>query len=125
MHRLLRVSQVSPVPENLSLAAAPDAGLFHTSFTLLSAGPEAWKRQREAWRSSHSSRHPGGTSTEAAEHEPPAAAAASPPRRRPRVLDPSLSYYEVLSNFKPFEKPIPLPEMVDFLVEVWEREGVF
>ncbi|KAH1067317.1 hypothetical protein J1N35_032304 [Gossypium stocksii] len=34
--------------------------------------------------------------------------------------------YESLNgNYKPFPHPIPLPEMVDFLVGVWEQEGLY
>ncbi|XVF35593.1 hypothetical protein REPUB_Repub18cG0159500 [Reevesia pubescens] len=34
--------------------------------------------------------------------------------------------YECLhGNNKPFPQPIPLPEMVDFLVDVWEQEGLY
>ncbi|MED6203712.1 hypothetical protein PIB30_001953 [Stylosanthes scabra] len=42
------------------------------------------------------------------------------------VISWSTSYEELLSTNEPFSEPIPLPEMVDFLVDVWlDEEGYF
>ncbi|KAJ0960326.1 hypothetical protein J5N97_001844 [Dioscorea zingiberensis] len=35
------------------------------------------------------------------------------------------TYDSVLVTNKPFPQHIPLPEMVDFLVDVWEQEGMY
>ncbi|KAH9614385.1 hypothetical protein KSS87_011930 [Heliosperma pusillum] len=35
------------------------------------------------------------------------------------------TYGNLLGTNKPFPQPIPLPEMVDFLVDVWEQEGLY
>ncbi|CAA2996959.1 Hypothetical predicted protein [Olea europaea subsp. europaea] len=35
------------------------------------------------------------------------------------------TYDSLLSSNKPFPKPIPLAEMVDFLVDIWEQEGLY
>lgn len=35
------------------------------------------------------------------------------------------TYETLLGSNKPFPEPIPLPEMVDFLVDVWEQEGLY
>ncbi|KAI5673407.1 hypothetical protein M9H77_13771 [Catharanthus roseus] len=35
------------------------------------------------------------------------------------------SYDSLLGTNKPFPQPIPLPEMIDFLVDVWEQEGLY
>ncbi|KAF8106127.1 hypothetical protein N665_0147s0080 [Sinapis alba] len=35
------------------------------------------------------------------------------------------SYDSLLGSNKSFPQPIPLNEMVDFLVEVWEQEGLY
>ncbi|KAH7574129.1 hypothetical protein JRO89_XS03G0255600 [Xanthoceras sorbifolium] len=35
------------------------------------------------------------------------------------------TYESLLGTNKPFSRPIPLPEMVDFLVDVWEQEGLY
>ncbi|KAM7264342.1 hypothetical protein ACFE04_002025 [Oxalis oulophora] len=37
----------------------------------------------------------------------------------------STTYDELLSTNEPFSEPIPLPEMVDFLVDIWHDEGLF
>ncbi|KAK8513557.1 hypothetical protein V6N13_002292 [Hibiscus sabdariffa] len=33
-------------------------------------------------------------------------------------------YESLQGDYNPFPHPIPLPEMVDFLVEIWELEGL-
>jgi len=46
-----------------------------------------------------------------------------------KLHEPRLSwnatYDSLLSSNKPFPKPIPLAEMVDFLVDIWEQEGLY
>ncbi|XP_058201816.1 uncharacterized protein LOC131316461 isoform X1 [Rhododendron vialii] len=46
-----------------------------------------------------------------------------------QVREPKLSsnatYESLLGTNKAFRQPIPLPEMVDFLVDVWEQEGLY
>ncbi|KZV47647.1 hypothetical protein F511_14433, partial [Dorcoceras hygrometricum] len=46
-----------------------------------------------------------------------------------QVQEPKLSwnatYESLLGTNKPFPQPIPLTEMVDFLVDVWEQEGLY
>ncbi|XP_022721222.1 uncharacterized protein LOC111278824 isoform X2 [Durio zibethinus] len=46
-----------------------------------------------------------------------------------RVQEPKLNwnatYESLLGSNKPFPQPIPLPEMIDFLVDVWEKEGLY
>ncbi|KAI5060052.1 hypothetical protein GOP47_0024472 [Adiantum capillus-veneris] len=41
------------------------------------------------------------------------------------VISWSSTYEDLLSTSRPFAKPIPLPEMVNFLVGVWEQEGFY
>ncbi|XP_073146240.1 uncharacterized protein [Henckelia pumila] len=52
-----------------------------------------------------------------------------PENRSQQLLEPKLSwnatYDSLLSSNKPFRKPIPLGEMVDFLVDIWEQEGMY
>ncbi|KAH6771880.1 hypothetical protein C2S52_005391 [Perilla frutescens var. hirtella] len=52
-----------------------------------------------------------------------------PESRAQQLREPKLSwnatYDSLLSNNKPFEKPVPLGEMVDFLVDIWEQEGMY
>ncbi|XP_031745028.1 uncharacterized protein LOC101208775 isoform X1 [Cucumis sativus] len=40
-------------------------------------------------------------------------------------LDWNVTYESLLGSNKPFRQPIPLGEMVDFLVDVWEQEGLY
>ncbi|KAL3650706.1 hypothetical protein CASFOL_007109 [Castilleja foliolosa] len=46
-----------------------------------------------------------------------------------QTREPKLSwnatYESLLGTNKPFPQPIPLTEMVDFLVDVWEQEGLY
>ncbi|XP_022714825.1 uncharacterized protein LOC111274438 isoform X2 [Durio zibethinus] len=46
-----------------------------------------------------------------------------------RVQEPKLNwnatYESLLGSNKPFPQPIPLAEMIDFLVDVWEEEGLY
>ena len=71
-----------------------------------------WERQRAAWIAAG----PAGR-RRAGEEEPP-------PMRRP-VLSPDATYDDLLTSSRPFTKPVPLAEMVDFLVEVWEEDGMY
>eukprot|EP00246_Nothoceros_aenigmaticus_P018074 TRINITY_DN9325_c0_g1_i3.p1 TRINITY_DN9325_c0_g1~~TRINITY_DN9325_c0_g1_i3.p1 ORF type:complete len:111 (+),score=7.80 TRINITY_DN9325_c0_g1_i3:317-649(+) len=52
------------------------------------------------------------------------------PRQRtqqPRepVISWSTTYEDLLATSRPFPQPVPLPEMVDFLVDVWQQEGLY
>ncbi|GLU22090.1 hypothetical protein SLE2022_381870 [Rubroshorea leprosula] len=44
--------------------------------------------------------------------------------REPK-LNWNATYDSLLGSNKPFPQPIPLAEMVDFLVDVWEQEGLY
>ncbi|CAK7356917.1 unnamed protein product [Dovyalis caffra] len=37
----------------------------------------------------------------------------------------NVTYESLLGSNKPFPQPIPLSEMVDFLVDIWEQEGMY
>ncbi|XP_065848903.1 uncharacterized protein [Euphorbia lathyris] len=56
-------------------------------------------------------------------------AANKKPRQKKRVREPTISwnasYETLLGTSKRFPQPIPLPEMVDFLVDIWEQEGFY
>ncbi|CAA3018119.1 uncharacterized protein LOC111375517 isoform X3 [Olea europaea var. sylvestris] len=41
------------------------------------------------------------------------------------IISWSTTYEDLLSTNDPFAEPIPLPEMVDFLVDIWQDEGLF
>ncbi|XP_057772845.1 uncharacterized protein LOC130992294 isoform X2 [Salvia miltiorrhiza] len=40
-------------------------------------------------------------------------------------LNSSKSKHKLLNSSKPFPSPVPLGEMVDFLVNVWDAEGMY
>ncbi|KAK9677206.1 hypothetical protein RND81_11G128000 [Saponaria officinalis] len=46
-----------------------------------------------------------------------------------QTRDPKLSwnttYESLLGSNKPFSQPVPLAEMVDFLVDIWEQDGMY
>ncbi|KAK7320689.1 hypothetical protein VNO77_30390 [Canavalia gladiata] len=44
--------------------------------------------------------------------------------REPRISS-IATYDSLLGNNKPFPQPIPLREMVDFLVDIWEQDGLY
>nr|KAJ0228064.1 hypothetical protein LSAT_V11C100017800 [Lactuca sativa] len=50
-------------------------------------------------------------------------------QRKKKGKEPAISwnatYDNLLGTNKPFPKAIPLPEMVNFLVDVWEEEGLY
>ncbi|KAG0567399.1 hypothetical protein M758_7G145800 [Ceratodon purpureus] len=46
-------------------------------------------------------------------------------QHREPVISWSTTYEDLLGTSRPFTQPIPLPEMVDFLVDVWEQEGLY
>ncbi|KAI4384391.1 hypothetical protein MLD38_002556 [Melastoma candidum] len=69
-------------------------------------GVAVWHESRKAWL--------GGDQTQ---------------RSGKLVKDPiiswSTSYEDLLLTNEPFSEPIPLAEMVDFLVDIWHMEGLF
>ncbi|XP_023641315.1 uncharacterized protein LOC17891400 [Capsella rubella] len=44
---------------------------------------------------------------------------------REPILNENVTYESLLGSNKRFPRPIPLDEMVQFLVEVWEEEGLY
>ncbi|CAK9212463.1 unnamed protein product [Sphagnum troendelagicum] len=48
-----------------------------------------------------------------------------PEEPREPVIGWSTTYEDLLGVNRLFPQPIPLPEMVDFLVDVWEQEGLY
>ncbi|KAI8544317.1 hypothetical protein RHMOL_Rhmol08G0287000 [Rhododendron molle] len=52
-----------------------------------------------------------------------------PENRAQQLHEPKLSwnatYESLLGSSKPFSQPVPLAEMVDFLVDIWEQEGMY
>ncbi|XP_076919905.1 uncharacterized protein LOC143580870 [Bidens hawaiensis] len=70
-------------------------------------GVMAWNESRRKWVGDKSQRSQRGRTPE----DP--------------VISWSTTYEELLSNNARFPEPIPLPEMVDFLVDIWLDEGLY
>ncbi|GLT56686.1 hypothetical protein SLA2020_297120 [Shorea laevis] len=49
------------------------------------------------------------------------------PKRMPRepIMSWTTTYEDLLCSTEPFQQPIPLAEMVDFLVDIWQEEGLY
>ena len=71
----------------------------------------AWERQRAEWVAA------GRAGREAKGR------GRSAPRRP--VLSADATYDDLLTSSRPFPQPVPLVEMVDFLVEVWDEDGLY
>lgn len=71
----------------------------------------AWERQRADWIAAGLAGRAGGDGE----------------RKKPRrpVLSADATYDDLLTSSRPFVRPVPLTEMVDFLVEVWEEDGLY
>ncbi|KAL9402712.1 hypothetical protein Peur_006561 [Populus x canadensis] len=65
----------------------------------------AWHESRRKW-TGNQSRQPQRTTKEP-------------------IISWSTTYEDLLSTQEPFSEPIPLSEMVDFLVDIWHDEGLF
>ncbi|KAJ8751681.1 hypothetical protein K2173_025844 [Erythroxylum novogranatense] len=75
------------------------------NYALLNVGFLFWEQTRQEWLGSRSSEN------------------------KKEVREPTISwnatYENLLGGNKRFPRPIPLAEMVDFLVDVWEEEGLY
>lgn len=79
----------------------------------------AWERQREEWVAAGKA---GAAAKEAAAGG--SLNGRQGAHRRP-VLSADATYDDLLTSSRPFPKPVPLAEMVDFLVEVWDEDGLY
>ncbi|GLJ06544.1 hypothetical protein SUGI_0041610 [Cryptomeria japonica] len=48
-----------------------------------------------------------------------------PQSNKEPVISWTTTYDDLLATNQPFAQPIPLPEMIDFLVDVWQEEGLY
>lgn len=46
-------------------------------------------------------------------------------QKRGRALSWNATYESVIARKTPFPRPVPLSEMVEFLVEAWDQEGMY
>ncbi|KAK9229370.1 hypothetical protein WN944_022332 [Citrus x changshan-huyou] len=82
----------------------PDTNVPHTTSWV--AGFLLWNQTRQRWI--------GNKKAENRTHQV----------REPK-LNWNATYESLLGSNKPFPQPIPLSEMVDFLVDIWEQEGMY
>merc|ERR1739848_517555 len=89
---------------------APVSGWVRARLRVRPASPfdnvalDQWEKARRAWTA-----------------KPPG---YKKPHKRP-VLSVDVTYEELLMSNKPFVQTISLQEMVDFLVDCWEQEGLY
>ncbi|GHP06585.1 hypothetical protein PPROV_000533000 [Pycnococcus provasolii] len=107
----------SPIPPQIARRAR-EAAETTTSLdsaqdtTWTNQGLLAWERQRLAWRSAQRQQ----------QHQN---ARARANQARQAVLNPDVTYEDLLLTNRPFPVPVPLQEMVDLLVDVWDEEGLY
>ncbi|KAA3489321.1 Germin-like protein subfamily 1 member 15 [Gossypium australe] len=73
---------------------------------LLDAGLILWNQTRQRWVGNKKSEN-------------------QPQQAREPKLNWNATYESLLGSNKLFPQPIPLSEMIDFLVDVWEQEGLY
>lgn len=78
----------------------------------------AWEQRRSEWVAA--GKAGGGGSGNADGNN----SNSSRGHRRP-VLSADATYDDLLTSSRPFPQPVPLNEMVDFLVEVWDEDGLY
>ncbi|XP_027167222.1 uncharacterized protein LOC113767359 isoform X3 [Coffea eugenioides] len=99
-------SQGSVSSVSSSLTNSHGAGSSNASYEFVNHGLLLWNQTRRQWIGSR-----------------------KPEKQMQQLREPKLSwnatYDSLLGSNKPFTKRIPLAEMVDFLVDVWEQEGMY
>ncbi|CAN0838628.1 hypothetical protein LINGRAHAP2_LOCUS2258, partial [Linum grandiflorum] len=107
IHSQRTVSSVSASNQNVASGATGVSTDFvnHGSTCCIHAGLLLWQQSRIHWTGS------GEPTTTRANQAP-----------GPRW---NASYESLLGSRNRFTRPVPLSEMVDFLVDVWEQEGLY
>ncbi|KAK0597237.1 hypothetical protein LWI29_023241 [Acer saccharum] len=91
---------------NLTLDTHGGAGSANGPSEFVNHGLLLWNQTRQRWLGNKRSENPAQQV------------------REPK-FNWNATYDSLLGSNKPFPQPIPLPEMVDFLVDVWEQEGMY
>ncbi|KAM0822409.1 hypothetical protein ACQ4PT_071515 [Festuca glaucescens] len=99
----LRVSTIHPSSWDLDQHGV---GSSHHAAESANHGFSLWKQTRDEW-------------TDHVRQQPAVKQIQEP------VLSWNAAYESLLGSNKPFPQPIPLHEMVDFLVDIWEQEGFY
>ncbi|KAK3002512.1 hypothetical protein RJ639_021424, partial [Escallonia herrerae] len=97
------VSSISISNQSLSQYSGTGSTSNHSEF--VNHGFLRWNQIRQQWIGSKKTENKG--------------------KAREPLLSWNASYESLLGTSKRFPRPIPLSEMVDFLVEIWEQEGLY
>ncbi|KAL2555011.1 hypothetical protein Fot_08630 [Forsythia ovata] len=97
---------IFPVSTLTQMHDAPGAGCSNNPSDFINHGLLLWYQIREKW----------------IENKKPVNHSQQP--REPRISW-NATYDSLLGSNKRFSKPVPLGEMVDFLVDIWEQEGMY
>nr|GMD37318.1 Prickle-like protein [Ipomoea batatas] len=95
---------ISSISTSAQAHDAHSSGSTNTPSEFVNHGLNQWNQIRQQWVGS---KKPENQSQEL---------------REPR-LSWNATYDSLLASNKPFAQPIPLPEMIDFLVDIWEQDG--
>lgn len=76
-----------------------------STITPVNHGVKVWQENREKWVGDQSRQRKKTT--------------------KDQIISWSTTYEDLLSTHEPFSESIPLPEMVDFLVDIWYDEGLY
>uniref|UniRef100_A0A1J3HNG5 Gag1-like clamp domain-containing protein n=1 Tax=Noccaea caerulescens TaxID=107243 RepID=A0A1J3HNG5_NOCCA len=76
-----------------------------SNLALVNHGEKLWQENREKWVGDQSRQRKKPT--------------------KDQIISWSTTYEDLLSTHEPFTESIPLPEMVDFLVDIWYDEGLY
>ncbi|XP_002517627.2 uncharacterized protein LOC8282328 isoform X3 [Ricinus communis] len=98
------MSSISTVNQTLDLHGSSSSGSAPSQF--VNHGLIVWNQTRQRWVGDKKSLNRARQS------------------REPK-LNWNATYESLLGSNKPFPRPIPLSEMVDFLVDIWEQEGMY
>lgn len=100
------ISSISIANQNQTLGQHGGSGSINNVSEFVNHGLLLWNQTRHCWV---------GNKRSGNEEQLP---------QEPK-LNWNATYESLLGSNKPFPQPIPLTEMVDFLVDIWEQEGMY
>ncbi|XP_010539507.1 PREDICTED: uncharacterized protein LOC104813566 isoform X3 [Tarenaya hassleriana] len=113
------ISSISASNQNFDSQAGARSSRFPTEF--VNDGLLLWNQTRERWVGKE--RHDNRVNHN---REPKLKAlVVSAMAKLCWICSWNPSYDSLLGSNKPFPQPLPLSEMVEFLVDIWEQEGLY
>eukprot|EP00897_Mesotaenium_endlicherianum_P000162 jgi/Mesen1/10146/ME000076S09653 len=101
----LSTANVTPSSQGGADSTPSGSGPQRSSGPYVNHALSAWNQQRREWTSS--------------------SRPATRRQSRQPVISADTTYEDLLATSRPFAQPVPLPEMVDFLVDIWDQEGLY